>query len=207
MAPFFAEMRRLDDRGPTSRRVAVDAEGAMLGPDCVLVRRAAGGYRSLGRGEAAAIQELLFGTGDAPDRLFQICGGIAKALNESQLALAQIAGLRIPVFELDSRQLKELAAAAPLIKANFNPDEPRDEHGRWTGDGGGDSEAAPAVAAIGTVAAAEAGALDLRDAGPRGSRQSGRFRRRLRRPDRVFRGLASADEPQPRQRRHTPEPA
>ncbi|MGH7061737.1 MAG: hypothetical protein ACREFH_15220, partial [Stellaceae bacterium] len=160
MPPAFANMRRLDVRGPTSRRVVVDVESAMLGPDCVLVRPTSAGYRALGREEAAAIQELLSGTGDTPDRLFRICGGIAKALDEGQLALAQIAGLRIPVFELDSRQLKELAAAAPLIKANFNPDEPRDEHGRWTHAGGGDSEAAPAVAAIGTTAAAavEAGA-------------------------------------------------
>ena len=157
MPPVFADMRRLDERDPASRRVVVDPEGAMLGPDCVLVRRAAGGYRSLGRDEAAAIQRLLTGPDDAaPDRLFQICGGIAKALNEGQLALAQIAGLRIPVFELDSRQLKELAAAAPLIKANFDPDEPRDEHGRWTDAGGGDSEAAPSVASIGTTAAAAA---------------------------------------------------
>lgn len=159
MPPAFANMRRLDARGPTSRRVVIDAEGAMLDPDCVLVRSTSGGYRSLGRVEAAEIQRLL-AAGDNPDRLFQICGGIAKALNQGQLALAQIAGLRIPVFELDHDQLKALAAAAPLIKANFNPDEPRDEHGRWTVAGGGDSEAAPAVAAIGATASAvaEAGA-------------------------------------------------
>jgi len=32
-------MRRLHPRGRESRGVAVDADGAMLGPDCVLVRR------------------------------------------------------------------------------------------------------------------------------------------------------------------------
>jgi hypothetical protein len=150
-------MRRLDARGPGCRRVAVDAEGAMLGPDCVLVRRTPSGYRSIGRDEAAAIGSVLAdGHKGEPDALFERCCRIAQALNEGQLALAQIAGLRIPLFELDARQLKELAAAAPLIKANFNPDEPRDAHGRWTDAGSGASTAAPAATAIGATAAAEA---------------------------------------------------
>jgi hypothetical protein len=42
-------------RGASSRKVVVDAEGAMLGPDCVLVRRSAAGYRCVRRAEAAVI--------------------------------------------------------------------------------------------------------------------------------------------------------
>jgi hypothetical protein len=56
------KMRRLDSRGPASRGVVVDAEGAMLGPDCVLVRRTAAGYRCLHPAEAAAIQKAAFGS-------------------------------------------------------------------------------------------------------------------------------------------------
>ncbi len=40
MALVYQQMRRLDARGPASRGVVVDADGAMLGPDCVLVNRA-----------------------------------------------------------------------------------------------------------------------------------------------------------------------
>ena len=109
----FENMRRLDARGPASRRVVVDAKGAMLGPDCVLVRRTTAGYCSVRPEEAAAIQRLLCrAESEDPDRLFALSRGIADALNGGELALAQIYGDPIPVAELDSRQLKQLAAAA-----------------------------------------------------------------------------------------------
>jgi hypothetical protein len=73
--------------------------------------------------------------------------GFAAALDRGEIALAQIYGLRIPVRDLDGRQLKQLGALAPLAKANFNPDEPRipagePGGGEWTT--GGEAEAAPA---------------------------------------------------------------
>lgn len=93
-------MRRLDARGPASRGIVVDAEGAMLGPSCTLVRRTAAGYRCMR--PAAAIQKAVFGAGaQEPDRLFVLSRGIAKALNDGELALAQIYGLRIPIAGLD----------------------------------------------------------------------------------------------------------
>jgi hypothetical protein len=140
---LFDNMRRLDERGPASRGIVVDAEGAMLGPDCVLVRRTGTGYRCIEPEEAAPLQSFLFGAeGDDPDRLFHLIGGITRALNAGELALAEIYGLRIPVSGLDDRQLKQLAAAAPFVKANFNPDQPRipagePGAGEWTTEGGG----------------------------------------------------------------------
>ena len=50
--------------------------------------------------------------------------------------LAQFYAMAIPVVELDHRQLTKLASTARLIKANFNPDQPRDALGRWTDEGG-----------------------------------------------------------------------
>jgi len=108
----FENMRRLDVRGLASRGVAVDTEGATLGPDCMLVRRTAAGYRCLRREEAAMLQKVLFsGEEDAPDRLFTLSHGIARALGRGELALAQIYGLRIPIAELDSGQLRQLAGS------------------------------------------------------------------------------------------------
>jgi Restriction endonuclease fold toxin 5 len=163
-------MRRLDARGPASRRAAVDAKGATLGPDCVLVRRTATGYRCLCREDAAAIQKFLFGgKGDEPDRLFALSRGIARALNEGEVALAQIYGLRIPIADLDSGQRKQLAAAAPFAKANFNPDQPRDDHGRWTDQGTSGSETTPLAAPVGAIAGvtAEAAGSIFGALGPR----------------------------------------
>ncbi|MBV9827270.1 MAG: immunity 52 family protein [Alphaproteobacteria bacterium] len=126
MALVYETMRRLDVRGPTSRGIVVDAEGAMLGPDCTLVRRTAAGYRCDHPAAASAIQRVI--CGDAardPDCLFVLSRGSAKALNDGELALAQIYGLRIPIAGLDSGQLRKLAATAGWAKANFNPDQPR----------------------------------------------------------------------------------
>ncbi|MBV9859834.1 MAG: hypothetical protein JO038_07000 [Alphaproteobacteria bacterium] len=135
---MFERMRRLYPRGTANAGVAVDAEGATLGPDCVLVRRTAGGYRSVSREEAAALQEFLFGDSKECDWLLEQCRCISKALGNREIAFAQILGLYVLSNELGAGQLTRLARVGPLIKANFNPDEPRitagqPGGGQWTG--------------------------------------------------------------------------
>jgi hypothetical protein len=130
-------MRTLHPRGVAGPGVCVDAEGAMIGPDCVLVRRTSRGYHSIDREDACALQKCLFNATPDQDWLFRQCQRIADALDKGEVALAQIYGLRIPVDELDDRQLRRIA----LAKTNFNPDEPRvpkgDPHGgEWTIGGG-----------------------------------------------------------------------
>lgn len=141
---MLEHMRRLYPRDAANRGVCVDAESAMLGPDCILVRRIATGYRELEREEAAALQRAVLDDGLGPDWLFDQSSRIAQALSSGQIALAQIYGLYIPINGLDDRQLRRLAAIA---KAGFNPNEPRvpkgDPHGgEWTtgDDGGGGTE-------------------------------------------------------------------
>ncbi len=136
----------------------------MLGPDCVLVRRTPADYRSLSRGEAAVLQAFLFGDAHEADWLFQRLCCISEALDARQITLAQIYGLQI-AFEddLDRPRLLRLAAAAPVVKANFNPDEPRDDHGRWTGEGGNaDQQGTPPAASTTPAAESIAAAVDMR---------------------------------------------
>src|SRR5712691_3263940 len=85
-------MRRLHPRGRVSWGVVVDADGAMLGPDCVLVRRTPGGFRCLAPGEARALQAAMLGPGPDPDWLFEPSRRIAQALAAGETALAQIYG-------------------------------------------------------------------------------------------------------------------
>jgi hypothetical protein len=145
---MFERFQRLHSRGPANRGIAVDADGALLGPDCVLVRRTADGYRCLDRADAAVVQDLLF-TGQPSDWLFGQCRRIAAALDGGDTALAQILGLHMPIGELDDARLRQLALAALWLKANFNPDQPRipagngPESGEWIY---GDDEASPAAA-------------------------------------------------------------
>lgn len=163
--------RRLYPRGPANRGVAVDAEGAALGPGCVLVQREAEGYRSLGRYEAAALQQLLFDDLGDPDWLFGQCRRIADALERGQTALAQIYGLHIPLDELGETQLEGLS----FVKTGFNPAEPRvpkgePAGGEWTSDGGSGAASTPVGAATSDAvyrppaANSDIGGL-LRDAG------------------------------------------
>jgi hypothetical protein len=148
------------------------------------VRRTAQGCRCIAPGEAAALQQFLLGNAREPDWLFGQCRRIAKALDGGEIALAQILGLYIPVTDLDGDRLKRLAAAAPLIRANFNPDEPRvpkgdPDGGQWTTGGGDEADAESSgeessiggfgghlptnIAPAGAVAAAEAAAGSLLD--------------------------------------------
>lgn len=129
-------MRRLHARGSASKGLVVDEAGAALGPKCILVRRTLSGFQCATPGEAAAVQNFVFGKTKPPDWLFEQCCRIAQALKDDQVALAQIYGVHSAPPDLDDDELAKLAKAAPFIKANFNPDEPRDSHGRWTGDSG-----------------------------------------------------------------------
>jgi hypothetical protein len=132
---IFVKWRRLDARGRARSGLVVDEEGMMLGPECLLVRRMPEGYRCLDPTEATVVQKALFADSRDPDWLFRHCARIAAALARGEIALAQIYGLQIPLPDLDGNRLEQLARAASLVKAGFNPDEPRDWHGRWTGGG------------------------------------------------------------------------
>lgn len=130
---MIRDMRRLYPRGAANRGVCVDAEGAALGADYALVSRISGAYRPIGRSDAAALQKCFFDDDRDADWLFRQCQCIADALNEGELALAQIQGLHVTVGALDARTLRRNG----LVKDNLNPDEPRlpkgDRHGgEWT---------------------------------------------------------------------------
>jgi hypothetical protein len=68
---MFDNMRQLYERGPSSKGLVVDADGATVGPSCIPVRRfERNGYRSLPADEAAVLQQFLLGELDDPDWLF-----------------------------------------------------------------------------------------------------------------------------------------
>ena len=92
---MIANMRRLHPRGAANRGTCVDVEGAMLGPECVLVDRSSSGYRAIGGDDAAGIQRCGFGVNRHWDWPFRQCQHIADALNKGEIALVQIDGLHI----------------------------------------------------------------------------------------------------------------
>ena len=128
----LATMRRLHDRGPRCRGLAVDAEGVALGPDCALVRRTPRGYRACGPEEMAVLQRAVFDDDARLAGLPIVLASIVRALDRGDLVMAQLLGLEIPLDALDDARLRRLRLASDLIKAGYDPNQPRDEHGRWT---------------------------------------------------------------------------
>jgi hypothetical protein len=105
---MFGRMRRLHPRGAAARGIVVDADGAMLGPDCVLVRRTPRGCRVLPPDAARVLQAALLGERADPDWLFDQCLRIAGALDRGEAALARIYGLHIPIVEQYDLGLRKL---------------------------------------------------------------------------------------------------
>jgi hypothetical protein len=66
-------MRRLHPRGAASRGICVDANGAVLGPDCVLVDLTSRGYCAIGREDAAMLQKCVLSAASERDWLFKQC--------------------------------------------------------------------------------------------------------------------------------------
>jgi hypothetical protein len=86
--------------------------------------------------EIATLLKAAYGADGDPGRLHSRLGAIAKALNSGDFALAAIAAVHTRTPELSREAALRLANAdEELAKRNFNPDEPRDWHGRWTTGG------------------------------------------------------------------------
>lgn len=127
----------------------VDIETGAMRKDHVLVQSAPGALLFLGFGpRAERLCRFAFDESADPDPFIARCERIAKAVESGGLAKARGFGVPRTVLEIEDRTLRRLAIAEVLAKAGYNPDERRDDHGRWTSSG---VAAAPATA----VSAAE----------------------------------------------------
>jgi hypothetical protein len=145
----FATMRQLYERGPRCQGLAVDAEGVMLGPDCVLVHRLpGGGYRSARPDAIAHLARAVFDDDVRLRRLPIVLSGIVAALDRGDLVKAQLLGLEIRLDRLDEPRLQRLGSAWTLLKDGFDPHELRDEGGRWAREGGAAARMRLAIARL-----------------------------------------------------------
>lgn len=72
-------------------------------------------------------------------------GVVAAALNQGDLARAMITALRLRLPDVGQEGAERLAKAAHILN-KYDPNEPRDAHGRWTtGDGSDDASLIPAA--------------------------------------------------------------
>jgi hypothetical protein len=137
---------------PDNLGIYCTEEGVFIGNACPLVAASkscwcgGGRYRVRPIAEISALLRTAFGVDIDFDFLEPQLKKIAAYLERGELNLAQLATLFLGLPELPDRQaIHRLDAAHALLKAGFNPDEPRDEHGRWTtaGDAAVTSTPAP----------------------------------------------------------------
>ncbi len=119
-------------RGRSARWVKDKATQLVVDPDVVTLARGGivlkhtddGGYFCMGFGPSAGFLRAI----DDDDRF-------NEAIDEAAVALGNLSG-RAHRAKFGS-VLHRLGVAVALAKDGFDPDQPRDDHGRWTGEGGG----------------------------------------------------------------------
>jgi hypothetical protein len=121
--------------GRQKRPITIDTSSGLLAADRVFVQRTACGYVCAGLGQ------------DAARLLRSSFTDVSADFSKTDIAQTLRRGLIIPLAELDDPHLWRLALAAALAK-EYNPDEPRDDHGRWTSEGGAAAAATSATADI-----------------------------------------------------------
>ncbi len=133
----------------------VDADGQTLTSDRVLVRRTPIGYLCAGFGDASTLLRFAFeNVAHDVSRFGTACRRLDKSLATEGLAKAQRLGLDIPLGAIGDPHLRRLAIATALLKAGFDPNQPRDDHGRWTDGGGASGDGGDASSATGSNATA-----------------------------------------------------
>jgi hypothetical protein len=109
-----------------------------------LLRKTSAGFEPRPAAEIAALLEIAYG--EDPTRLRSSVGLIAEALNQGDLARACIAAVLARVPEIGAEAAERLVRFEKTL-AKFDPEQPRDWHGRWTlaGDGAPESAEVPSV--------------------------------------------------------------
>lgn len=104
-----------------------------LGPSPLIEYRD-GIYRVRRREEIAALLAAAYDPPPDVEGLLRKLSLIAADLQRGELGQAMISAVLLGLAELSDDGIARLARTEAMVKANFNPDEPRDQHGRWAGD-------------------------------------------------------------------------
>jgi hypothetical protein len=104
-----------------------------------LLRKTRAGFAPRPASEIAALLKAAYR--EDPTALQSRLDAIAQALNSGDFAKAMITAVHARAPELTAEAaLRLVKADRELTKYNYNPDEPRDWHGRWTRDGSANPE-------------------------------------------------------------------
>jgi hypothetical protein len=116
------------DKGKAPQLV-IDPDDVTLSPNKIVLKHTDdGGYFCMGFGPSAEFLRAV----DENDRF-------NEAIDKAAVALGKLGA---PIASSRDPFLRRLGAAVALAKDGFDPNQPRDDHGRWTGDGAGGAAAA-----------------------------------------------------------------
>lgn len=122
--------------GAKPPRLILDPENVALGDGDILVKHAAdGGYFCLGFGSAASFL-----------RAVDEAAGLDDLVDTGRVGELIIKGPESSLAKSADLSLRRLGAAVALAKGGYNPDEARDEGGRWTSSGAAAATAGAAAA-------------------------------------------------------------
>lgn len=136
------EMFKLAERRGGRDGLYCGRDGVYLG-SAALIERRGGCYWLRAENEVAA---LLAAAQETPPDVARFLAGLHRvgaALAKNDLGQAMIAAVHLRVDTMSELNEARVVRIDRLTKYNFNPLEPRDWHGRWTGDGMDDT-ASPA---------------------------------------------------------------
>jgi len=104
-----------------------------------LLHKSRDGFALRSPDEIEALVKAAYGAEAVAPELLRGFDAVARALNRGDIALAMTAAVLTRLPELDWDGAARLAKADQRLRKQYNPDEPRDWHGRWTDDDGADA--------------------------------------------------------------------
>ena len=118
----------------------VDVDAGVLRRNKVLAQSAPGALLFMGLGpEAARLCRFALEDDESdPDPFLARCRRIASTVESGEFAKEERSDVSHALLAIEDRSLRRLAIAELLAKANYNQQESRDWHGRWTDEGGGE---------------------------------------------------------------------
>jgi hypothetical protein len=129
-------MFKLAERSGGSAGLFCGAAGLFLGPS-PLIARVGATYRIRAEEEIAGLLAAAYGSLEKAAGLRPRLPLIRDALQEGDHCRAMILAVQARLGPLAPEGIERLARTEALAKYNFNPDQPRDWHGRWAREEGG----------------------------------------------------------------------
>ncbi len=127
------------DQDPKGRGLRCDSDGLFLGGEALLRRDEAGIFETRQSAELLRTFIRIYGEETDWESRLRSVKLVANALNKKDMARAMMTAVLMRLPEPRS-QILISDVDGVLARADFNPDEPRDERGQWTRDGDGGVE-------------------------------------------------------------------